>query len=402
MANLTKAEKKKLLDAQRGKDISTLSDDDLSQRLGILNEFSQEKPQFDPVALKNEISGILLQNGIPPQIADEYAARMGTFYAQTGTLPTSSLLYNNNQNMSSGLNADAIGGAASQILMPGNPAGLAAFKGFGGGDDTPQTIKDISRAGSLIDPLLQHLNDKISGGGFNQVLPDYSQDLSSTQQLLDQRKYAAEQRKLVDDFLGNTPAALEAERNRFAESQKQRAQDYITQVYTPQAVASLNSAGLLDSENELGGLIGSQYANAQSQIEAERLAQQQSDIQFFADMAYKTTYQDLISKGADVRGQLAYDNNMLAQKQQQNFAQSQNKINDRLNNDLLAQQNQQEVLKAQRQADTQRRATKDQFAYNLGRTAVTAGGAAVGASLGGPAGAYAGSQVGNAVPSRLD
>lgn len=401
MAELTKAEKKKILDAQRGKDITKLSDSELQQRLGILNEFAQEKPQFDPNALKNEISGLLVQNGIPPSIADEYAARMGTFYAQTGTLPTSSLLYNP---QSSSTSPDALRIAGSVGLAPATGGlSLAGLSGaFGGKDDTPQTIKEISRAGSLIDPLLQALNDKISGGGFNATLPDYSQDISSTQQLLDQRNFTAENQKALDDFLGNTPAALEAERNRFAESQKNRAQDYIAQVYAPQAAAGLNQRGLLDTESELGGLLGSKYADAQGQIEAERLAQQQSDIQFFADMSYKTTYQNLINQGADIRGQLNYENASLAQKQQQQFQTSQRSIDNRLSNDLLSQENQRQVLAAQRQADQNSKAVKDQFAYNLGKTAVTGAGAAVGAAYGGPAGAYAGQSVGNALPSRLD
>jgi len=366
---MTTAEYKKLIDSQRGKDISKFSDSDLKTRLDALGGLSKQKAQFDPLALKNEISGILVKNGIPPKIADQYSAQMGNFYAQTGTLKT----------------------------------GLADLGGYGGGDDIPKTIKDIRRADSLIDPLLQKLNDKISGGGFNSELPDYEQDLSSTQNLYDQRLFKTEQEAQLNEFLGNTPQALETERNRFSESQKNRAQDYIQQVYAPQAAAALNGRGLLDTESELGWLIGSQYAAAQGQIEAEKLAQQQADIQFFADMSYKTTYQNLIQQGADISGQLAGEQAAIGQRQQQRFQTSQNNIDNRLNNDILAQQGQNKVLQSQNQADQKSKAVKDQFAYNLAKTTVIAGGTALGAVYGGPVGAAVANQtLSSAIPSEVN
>jgi hypothetical protein len=203
-----------------------------------------------------------------------------------------------------------------------------------------------------------------------------------------------ENQAALDELYSTGPAALEAERNRFAESQRARAKDYIMESFIPQTAEQLGSSGLYDS-GELGALVSRKFADSQAAIEQERLAQEQADIQFFADMSYKTTYQNLIDSQMDVRSQIANESTRLRQNQANAFNSSQSAIDNRLQTDLLAKEQSNSLSAMRKQADANASAQKGKMYSDLGRVAVTAGGAA----LGGPGGAAVASQL--PIPSRL-
>lgn len=237
---------------------------------------------------------------------------------------------------------------------------------------------DINQNEAIVNPF----RERLYSGEFTPGNEVSAEDTKRLQNLIDLRKFNTEQQSALDQFQINTPKALAAEREKFFAAQGARAKDFVASEYAPQVVEQLGARGLADS-GEVPDLIARKYGEIQSTIEQEQAAQEADDLKFFSDMAFKTTYQNLINSRTDIRGQLNFQDTALRQEQDQKFTSAQSDIQNKFNLDLFQQEQERALRTYQNQVNKVKQNQSDQFTANLvGQGVQTAGNVALISALG--------------------
>ena len=222
---------------------------------------------------------------------------------------------------------------------------------------------------------------------------DQSLQVSSLQDILAGRKSTAIGNEKVNQFLSTAPGQLDAERQSFFNSQRNKAQDYITGSYAPQVAEQLSARGLGDS-GQVGAAIQSKYSDLLQGIDSSQLDQMFKDSQFFADQSYNKVFSDLINARQDVTSTVDFQNQNLRTNQATDFAKRQADIESQFNLDLFRRQSAAAYQTYQAQTTKQRQQAQDaQNAQTVGQV-----GGLIGTAIGsyaGPAGAAVGNKVGS-------
>ena len=268
----------------------------------------------------------------------------------------------------------------------------AALEGLG---KSPQ--REVSGETYLIGP--DGLEDRKTNYKEIGPAPDTSGQVKQLRGILDSRLLQSQNRKQIQDFLNDVPAQLEAERNRKFAGESSRAVDYVTGTYAPMVREQLAARGL-DESGELPATIAQKFGEVQSTLESEQMNQEAEDLQFYADLAYKVTYQGLIDTSMNVSGQIQNQYANTLQSQANSFRQKQATIDNKLNLKLFQDQNEAAVKAAQDNAayarDKVRKNSQSNAAFNIGLgVASTVGNVATGNAPGaGASAAQTFSQIG--------
>jgi hypothetical protein len=233
-------------------------------------------------------------------------------------------------------------------LSSGNKQHLDKVKGIAGGINA--TYLPRVQSGEYADIITPATNTEA--------------DVSRVNTLLADRANVAAANAKVLNFFDTAPGELEAERMRFFDAQRKRAQDYITGEYAPQVAERLAARGLGNS-GQVGASIQSKYSNLLEGISQAELEQINQDTIFFADQSYNKVFSDLVNARTDVTNTISNERQNLRTNQANAFEKAQRNIENQFNFDLFKQQSQAAYNTYQNQVQTQRQKAKDQSDASL-------------------------------------
>jgi len=357
MAKRTRKEIQEFLDKQN-KDVPSLTDQELQDRIAAYEELGHvptdtlDKTQQLYSEINAQARNLMERMGYGGEMSKSLVGHAGSWLGEK-------LLFSNmgedefKQNFSEFVRQNSIGWGRKDSRQHD--------------DDGMRAMQEIGKG--LYRDFKPRINEYYNPGG---QITDTSADIKPLREIMDQRNFTKEQQAALDDFYKNTPEALEAERNRFTERQQSRAKDYVLGDFAPRAIEGLGARGLEDS-GQVGDTIGRKFGEIQSTIESEAAAQEASDLQFFSDMAFKSTFQNLIAQRTDIRGQLDYEFTSRRQKQQQDFTAGENEIDRKFNLDLFKQEQERALRNYDKQVSAKKQSDQDQLVSGLIQTGVQTG-----------------------------
>lgn len=328
----------KIINSQNA-DIGALTDEELSARLDALQGIgTADSEGINQSHLKNDVKAELQNKyGLDPRQAESASAAISDHLAK----------FENN---------------------PNNPGLGNILNNVQFDSATADKLRNVLNDQNFVNKYSESIaKGRYSVGG--ELPDDIAGQAKLIQELQAQRGFVKDQNMTLEQFYANEPAALEAERSKFFAGQRARAKDYVANEYAPYVVEQLGARGLADS-GAVGDEIARKYGSIQSTIEQEQTVQRDADLQFFSDMAFKSTYQNLINARTDIRGQLDFQSTSNRQKQNQDFAARESSIDRSFNADLFRNQNEQALKGYQTQITKKNEAQDDAFKQDLIKTGI--------------------------------
>ncbi len=201
------------------------------------------------------------------------------------------------------------------------------------------------------------------------TIPQY---IKQIQDILAERKYVNDTNDQISKLQNEIPVLLDKNREEYYGQQRADLQDYITGQYAPQVVQSLGVRGLANS-GEVGATIANRFSDLSASIDQAQSAQQNEEINFWADQAYQTTLNQLIKSKSDVSNEVSNIRQDVLTKSQQNFQKQQQTIQDKFDVDLFKQKNEDALQTYQRNLERQQSQANANLAQGIGTSVAQLG-----------------------------
>lgn len=217
------------------------------------------------------------------------------------------------------------------------------------------------------------LAEYVDSGTYNDSL---SQSEKSLTDVLSGRQALAADQAYLQDYLATAPQQLAKTREEFFKGQRKSAIDYLNQYVIPEQITPIEQTGLA-TDREIAKMISNLYAGVNTNLQNQEVQQAVEDYNFFADAAYKSKLQDLVSSRGNLRAQTQADFQTAQTKQQQGFLKSQQDIQNKFELDVFQRENERALQQYQSKLNQQRanqdKANQANLFSNIGGTVAGVG-----------------------------
>lgn len=188
---------------------------------------------------------------------------------------------------------------------------------------------------------------------------DVAADVKRIQSIISGREYVDKESAKVAELERTIPGMLDTQRNRLFGDLRGSAKNYLEHDYSPRVIQELSRRGL-DESGEVGAAIGDKASELFGDIERKQMDQETEEVNFWADQAYKNTFDRLIEARTEVATQVQSTRTQALDTSSKNFARNQEDITSRFNMDLFKAENERALQSYQKQVSNKQSQVRSQ------------------------------------------